>query len=459
MRKAKDMLGKPVVRFDTGERRWRVRDVLISDDGGRFLGLLVREGAWLTPPVLIPMDRIQALGPDAVVVPSKDAFTTGQRIPELKSVLRSRHALVGTRLLTTDGKALGTIADLYFDEKTGAVQGYEVSGGLWADTYTGRSFVPAVRALKLGRDVAFVSPEVVEEIRAQIGGIKGAMQSAASRAQETASDAGTRLQESAAVARERFQEGAAVARERIRETAQDAGARLRESARSAQERADASAEAAQQRLRETSLAARRRWEETQLSMAERMAQEAAGRHALRTLYADDGTVIVAEGQLVTPAAVERARTEGKAPELLEATGLTPREYIAGRTDTTLSATGSRFRTGAGEARSAAENLWGQAQREFQEMRERAARWRRETRIKAAVGRPVNRVILDHDDSVILNTGELITFEAVERARSAGVLDILLDSVHLKEPEIPVEQVRAPEPGEASLQARRERSLR
>lgn len=459
MRKAKDMLGKPVVRYDTGERRWRVRDVLISDDGSRFLGLVVREGAWLTSPVIIPTERIQALGPDAVVVPSKEAFTTGERLPELKSVLKTRHALMGTRLLTTDGKALGTIVDLYFDETTGAVQGYEVSGGLWADTYTGRSFVPAARALKLGRDVAFVPPQVVEEMRAQVGGIKGAMQSAAARAQETAQDAGARLQEGASAARERFGESAAVARERFRETTQDAGARLRESARAAQERADASATAAQQRFREASESARRRWEETQLSMADRMAQDAAGRRALRTVYSDDGTVIVPEGQLVTPAVVERARAEGKAPELLEATGLTPREYVAGRTGSAFSTTSSRFRTGADEARSAAQNLWDQAQREFQEMRDRAARWRQDTRIRSAVGRPVNRVILDHDDTVILNTGELITFEAIERARAAGVLDILLDSVYVRAPEIPVEQARAPEPGEASLQVRRERSVR
>ena len=47
----------------------------------------------------------------------------------------------------------------------------------------------------------------------------------------------------------------------------------------------------------------------------------------------------------------------------------------------------------------------------------------EQQIKAALGRPTTRVILDQDDNIILNTGDIITNRAVEAAREAGVLDV------------------------------------
>jgi hypothetical protein len=73
------------------------------------------------------------------------------------------------------------------------------------------------------------------------------------------------------------------------------------------------------------------------------------------------------------------------------------------------------------------------------------------RIKRALGRPVTRVILDSQDNVILNTGEVITNQAARRARVAGVLDILLDSVYEGDAALSAEDMRGPESGIASLE--------
>ncbi len=48
--------------------------------------------------------------------------------------------------------------------------------------------------------------------------------------------------------------------------------------------------------------------------------------------------------------------------------------------------------------------------------------------KSALGRWSNRAIFDKQDNIILNVGDLITHQAVERARAADMLDVLLDSV-------------------------------
>jgi hypothetical protein len=73
------------------------------------------------------------------------------------------------------------------------------------------------------------------------------------------------------------------------------------------------------------------------------------------------------------------------------------------------------------------------------------------RIKQVLGRPVTRVILDAQDRVILNVGEIITNQAIAKARLAGVLDILFDSAYQGEPQFTTDQLRAPKSGSAALE--------
>ncbi|MFD1730021.1 hypothetical protein ACFSC4_01155 [Deinococcus malanensis] len=76
----------------------------------------------------------------------------------------------------------------------------------------------------------------------------------------------------------------------------------------------------------------------------------------------------------------------------------------------------------------------------------------EQRVREALGRPVNRVILAPDDSVILNIGEIVTHRAVQSARDAGVLDILLDSVSKENVTIDPLSTRPHETGQAALES-------
>lgn len=59
-------------------------------------------------------------------------------------------------------------------------------------------------------------------------------------------------------------------------------------------------------------------------------------------------------------------------------------------------------------------------------------------IRAALGRPVKRVIRDQQNKIILNVGDLITHKAVLRARQVGVLDVLLNSVYRRASQASIE---------------------
>ena len=181
-----------------------------------------------------------------------------------------------------------------------------------------------------------------------------------------------------------------------------------------------------------------------LGGAGQSAEEAAiGRPAAREVDAPDGTVLVAPGMVITRQIMERAKIVGRDKQVIASAGLgaasesaqsglaTAKEHAGGLLDT---------------AKEKIAELTGAAQDKKAQMDEAS----KQKKINNALGRPVNRVILDQSDNVILNTGDLITHKAVQEAEAAGALDILLDSVYEVDPEITPEMLRATQPGDAAL---------
>jgi uncharacterized protein YrrD len=417
MQKGTDTISLPVIAFDTGERFEKIRDVIFGQHENRVLGFLVDEGGWFNEAKVVPFQNVQAIGPDGVIVPSKESVVIANTEPAIKGVLEHKNVLKGTKIMTTDGRDLGTMADVYFDEQTGAVEGYEASGGLFGDAATGRSFVPAPQTLKIGQDVAFVPPETADMMEEQVGGIQGALQAAGDKVQETAQKTTEKLQEKA----------------------ETAGQKLQEASQKASEKLDVATTAV--------------GEKASGAIAAAAVDQAKGRRARRAVRTDQGLIIVPEGQIVTDVVIERVRSHDKEQELLDAVGVEHGEAARASASGAMSAASAQLGATAQQAKQGVSDLLDRAKEKMGEVQERTAKESKESAIKRALGRPVTRVILDRQDNVILNVGELITNQAVERSRQEGVLDILLDSVYDKKPELSTEDLRAPEPGEASLEPR------
>lgn len=186
MRKGSDVIDKVVVTYDNGKKIERIIDLIFDQKHNQLLGFLVEEKGLFRGAKVIPLEEVQAIGLDAIVVNSKESVVKVHRVPAIKEILHQNIVLKGTRILTTEGLDLGALVDLFFDEHSGLVEGYEVSGGVFADAYSGRSFVPAPETVTIGYDVAFVPPETAQMMQEQVGGLRGAVQATEDRLQESA---------------------------------------------------------------------------------------------------------------------------------------------------------------------------------------------------------------------------------------------------------------------------------
>lgn len=525
MIKGKDILGRHVVAIDSGQRIDSVQDLIFDHQANEVLGLLVDEGGWFRAAKVVPFELVRSIGDDAIMIDSAEHVTTTRDDDRLADLLDSKISLIGMTLLTTEGQDLGKIADVYFNEESGKVEGYEATGGIFSDLSNGRTFVPAPENVQIGEDAAVVPVSVANAMQEQEpGGLRGAFSSAGDsirgaygniadatkeRQKEYAIgktaggditlDDGTVIvsrgevitAEHAEQAEQRGKLGAlattatggaisgaydniaGASRDRQKEYVigkEAGGDLLADDGSTIVTRGQIiTAEQAEQAEREgklTALAtnatggviiatygdARDRVQGGREGVtAVSVSPEAAiGRRARTEVRSPSGSLVAAQGQIVTAAIVERAQHLGVENELLDATLGRPAQ--SGGTDTRAA-----LADGLDNVSSGASNLLDRAKGWLGERREDAEtalderqQKAHEQRIKDALGRPVNRVILAPDDSIILNLGEIVTHKAVELAQQGDVLDILLDSVSKETPDINPLASRPDEHGRGAL---------
>ncbi|HEX2863618.1 MAG TPA: PRC-barrel domain-containing protein, partial [Deinococcales bacterium] len=398
MRKGRDIVGKPVVSLEGGTRIAAVKDLVFDQDENILLGFVVDEGGWFSRAKVLPFAAVQSIGEDAVVINNQADIRPADSLPAVDGILRRKNLIGSTTLMTTDGRNLGRLTDLFVDETSGQVTGYEVTGGLFSDLSSGRSFVPAPSTITIGDDVAFVPPETAAEMEErEPGGIQGAFNSAQASAQEAAGRAG----EAAAERAKEFAVGKTASRdvvapdglpvvakgETITEAhvlaAEDKGCLPQLTAAAGLGALQGAAAQAGGRLSDNALEATR------------------GRRVGREVRAEGGLLVAAQGQIVTDPVIERARLYHREGELIAAVG-----------GATAQSAGENVSAAAGDLRESAGNLIDRAKQSFAQARDRAAQEEEERRVRASLGRPVSRVILDPQDAVILNVGELVTHHAV-----------------------------------------------
>lgn len=536
MLKGKEVIGRKVITLDNGEQVDTVHDLVFDYQANEVLALLVDEGGWFRAARVVPFENIRSIGEDAVMIGSADQVVSTRDDSRIAELLDTKTGLIGLNLLTEDGEDLGRIADVYFDDHTGKVLGYEATGGLFSDMSNGRTFVPAPERVNIGTDAAIVPVSVAASMREQEpGGIKGALSSAGSSISGAASSVTESVKGAAgnlAEATRERQKAFVVGKTAGSDVATNDGVIV---ATKGDLITQAQADHAEQlgvlgslttaagggALAEVYGSAREgvqgRIEDLSTASKERQREYVVGKTVSRDVSAGDGTVIVrqgetintlhatladekgalgslvaaatggsiagaydnarsnlsgqpdgesvlgrrvktdvyggnrsfiaATGQIVTSAVLERARAQNREAQLVAAVNGTP---AGGSINDGVSSAGASLAAGAASVKDSASGLLERAKSWIGETREKADETAEERRIENAIGRPVNRVVLDRDDHIILNVGEIITHKAVEQARASDVLGILLGSVSTETPHINPVDVRPHETGSAAL---------
>jgi uncharacterized protein YrrD len=114
--KVKDIIGKPVVASDSGERIETVVAPIFDQSENCLLGFLVDEAGWFSNPKVLPLYLVQSIQTDAIIIPWKESIAPASDYATIHDVLEQNNSLNSDNVLTNED------LDLYFDENTGDIE-------------------------------------------------------------------------------------------------------------------------------------------------------------------------------------------------------------------------------------------------------------------------------------------------------------------------------------------------
>ncbi|MDQ0339544.1 uncharacterized protein YrrD [Caldalkalibacillus uzonensis] len=154
MRRACDVIGSVVMNITSGESLGRVAD-LVFDREGRLQGLVLEKQSWFGKQPFLPTLHIQSIGEDLVTVAHQLPEATFEPRGGWLLFQQAEPRMMGTPVVTPNGKQLGVLEDVYFDEHSATIIGYEISDGFFSDMFEGRHMIRQPAKFLFGKD-AFV---------------------------------------------------------------------------------------------------------------------------------------------------------------------------------------------------------------------------------------------------------------------------------------------------------------
>jgi len=171
MIRASGLYGRAIVDLDTAARVGEVDEIIVDPSGPGIAGFVVKcERSLLASRkrLIVPMESIHAVGPDALTV--RSAGRSEEHGAHLDALPRLSE-LTGRRMVSFGGRLLGAMEDALIDERSGRIIGYplEKSGpGTWLEAAFGlgwRSerpdYVRADAGLRIGARLIVVPDDAI----------------------------------------------------------------------------------------------------------------------------------------------------------------------------------------------------------------------------------------------------------------------------------------------------------
>jgi sporulation protein YlmC with PRC-barrel domain len=171
MIRASGLYGRGVVDLDTAERVGCVDEIIVDPYGPGIAGYVVSCERTLfgkRKRVIVSMDAIHAIGPDALTM--RSVGTPDYQTAHLDALPRLSE-LTGRRMISFGGRLLGSIEDALIDEGDGRIIGYPLERpgpGTWLEPLIGLGwrverpdYVRADAALRIGARLIVVPDDAI----------------------------------------------------------------------------------------------------------------------------------------------------------------------------------------------------------------------------------------------------------------------------------------------------------
>ena len=162
MRRAKELLGMPIISRTKGEIIGEVDDILFDSLSGELKILIIKN----VEKSYTKIDNIYKIGEDLIVIEDRNLLYSESldEVEKLASLNSGQNTILGEEVITSDGKEIGAVKDIVIDEKNYKMAGYEISGGIFNDLLKGRNILPMDNNYVQGEDAVILEDNDLKEI-------------------------------------------------------------------------------------------------------------------------------------------------------------------------------------------------------------------------------------------------------------------------------------------------------
>ncbi|GEM_PF-827968 len=326
MRKGKEILGLPVITLDRAAKVGVVGDLVIDPARKKVTGFLVGPSGRASTKH-ISFDSVCRIGPDCLLIDGESSVSSAQGHSQPMTLLGGTTKLSGLQVFTDAGRSAGKVSDVIVDERSGAIQQYEVSSGRIQDVLSGKKQISASIPVAVGGEAMLIPESAYVALGTE-------RETAPPVAVETPSRkmTGGFMQQIDQIAADTMmrQEDLILGRRSSRTlTNEDAGGvivfegetitpeivQMAKEAGKLNQLVNASGEAVSAALSG--------------GLEESYTDVAIGRMAGRTIHTPQGQILVAQGDVVTEDVVNKARQAGVLDQLVAAVKLSAEEMASG----------------------------------------------------------------------------------------------------------------------------------
>lgn len=160
MNKGKKILGTMVVDLHEAKFYGRVRNVVLSLEEKKAIAVILPGKSWLHPTVWIDFRFISGRGKDVLTVASLKEAVSTKKVKDFKKYLdKDIRNFWGVMVISTKGKLVGYVEDLFIGIPGGMIEGIELSNGVLGDIFSGRGFMPGDRIVSLSMECIVVEED------------------------------------------------------------------------------------------------------------------------------------------------------------------------------------------------------------------------------------------------------------------------------------------------------------
>ncbi len=125
MKKTGDIIGLPVIDLSTGKEIGKVWDLIINGEKGIADFFIIDDGMMLLGAKVVAAKDVQGIGEYAVTVGKGDALKEIGKVEQAVELYKRNVRVKGTEVLTHKGRLIGRTGDIYIDENTCAISALE----------------------------------------------------------------------------------------------------------------------------------------------------------------------------------------------------------------------------------------------------------------------------------------------------------------------------------------------